>query len=176
MEEVWLPFLQYYWISNLGNIKSTRSYGGVAERTLKTIIDKHGYLSVSGSIKRKLGFGHIHRIVARFFLPAPTDPECQVDHINRCRTDNRAENLRWVSRSVNGMNRTIEMISRPNNISSSHHHINRDRTGWLFSIRLNGTSYSKHFPPSKLDDAISFRDEYIKQCRIPSNETAISIL
>ena len=167
MEEVWLSFLQHYWISNLGNIKSTRSYGGIAERTLKTQIDKDGYLYAGDRIKRKFGVGHIHRIVARVFLPGPTDEKCVVDHINRDRKDNRAENLRWVTRSVNCMNRTIEITARPNNKSSGHHHISRDRTSWLFSIRLNGTTYSKHFPSNELDACILFRDNYItQQCPI----------
>lgn len=46
-----------------------------------------------------------HRIIAQQFIPNP-DNLTQVDHINRIKTDNRIENLRWVSNSENNKNRT----------------------------------------------------------------------
>ena len=48
-----------------------------------------------------------HRIVATQFLPND-EPliKTEVDHINRDRTDFHIENLRWVSRSQNNINRT----------------------------------------------------------------------
>jgi hypothetical protein len=47
----------------------------------------------------------LHRIVAEQFIPNP-DACSEIDHINRCRTDKRNENLRWVSCSLNQRNRT----------------------------------------------------------------------
>ena len=49
-----------------------------------------------------------HRIIALQFIEND-DPEnkTQVDHINHVRTDNRINNLRWVSSSENDMNRSI---------------------------------------------------------------------
>ena len=48
-----------------------------------------------------------HRIIALQFVPND-DPEnkIQIDHINRVKTDNRIENLRWVSSSENLKNRS----------------------------------------------------------------------
>ena len=48
-----------------------------------------------------------HRIIAQQFIPND-DPEhkTQIDHINHNRTDNRIENLRWVSVSENNKNRS----------------------------------------------------------------------
>ena len=45
-----------------------------------------------------------HRIIALQFIPNPNNlPE--IDHINRVKTDNRLENLRWVSNSENQKNK-----------------------------------------------------------------------
>ena len=48
-----------------------------------------------------------HRIIAQQFIPND-DPEHKpfIDHINKNRTDNRLENLRWVSRSENTKNQS----------------------------------------------------------------------
>lgn len=45
----------------------------------------------------------IHRLVALAFIPNP-DGKPEIDHINAIRTDNRAENLRWVTRKENAHN------------------------------------------------------------------------
>ena len=46
-----------------------------------------------------------HRIIASQFIPNPNNLS-EVDHINHNRADNRIENLRWVSHSDNGKNKT----------------------------------------------------------------------
>ncbi|KAA6363746.1 MAG: hypothetical protein EZS28_040725 [Streblomastix strix] len=47
----------------------------------------------------------LHRVLAIQFIPNP-DNLPEIDHINRNKSDNRLENLRWVTRSQNQKNKT----------------------------------------------------------------------
>ena len=60
-----------------------------------------------GYIRVKLNgnyYAH-HRLIAQQFIPNP-DNLPEVDHINHIRTDNRIENLRWISASDNSFNKS----------------------------------------------------------------------
>lgn len=121
MEEIWKPITGYeelYAISNLGRVKSFSKncgYRKSRERLMKPFKSKDGYLLVTLSKNNEQKHFQIHRLVAFEFIPNK-DNKSQVDHINRVRSDNRAENLRWVSPSENGnntcYNRMIEYEGR----------------------------------------------------------------
>ena len=70
-----------------------------SERIVKEWMDKDGYvmLNMNKNKYRK------HRIIGLQFIPNDDNLPC-IDHINRNRTDNRIENLRWVSISDNSKN------------------------------------------------------------------------
>jgi hypothetical protein len=94
---MWLPIDQFYWVSSDGHVKSVR-YG--KERILKPF-RIGSYLGVWLGAGNK---SYIHRLVAEAFCPKIDDPCLQVDHINRQKHDNSAQNLRWVSASENMKN------------------------------------------------------------------------
>lgn len=53
-----------------------------------------------GSYKYKLRY--VHRLVAEAFVPKPDrDEKLEVNHKNEDKSDNRAENLEWVTRKEN---------------------------------------------------------------------------
>ena len=49
----------------------------------------------------------IHRLLAMLFIPNP-DVKNTVDHINRIKTDNRLENLRWANMSEQTLNQELK--------------------------------------------------------------------
>lgn len=114
-QEEWKDVIGYegrYLVSNYGRIKSLditlHKCNGRSElrkgRIVKLNLSIHGYpqyLFSNGTSKRKLM--RIHRVVAEAFIPNPDNKPC-IDHINTIKTDNRVENLRWVTRSENNRN------------------------------------------------------------------------
>lgn len=106
MTEVWrkVPGFAGYEASNLGRIKSlsriVNNNGGtrrIPERILlQWTVKSTGYLQVNLSGKRMSG----HRVIALSWCDGFFDG-AHVDHINGNRSDNRAENLEWVTVSEN---------------------------------------------------------------------------
>lgn len=102
--EEWLPikgFEGYYEISNQGNVAKVTTSKRVL---LKPYANKNGYLRIKLTKDGKRKAFYIHRLVCHAFHPNP-DNLPEVDHINRVRTRNWSDNLRWVTREENLANR-----------------------------------------------------------------------
>jgi len=100
-----------YEVSNAGEVRSLarvvlRSNGSpntVRPRLLKQSISKTGYATVSLSQPGAPSVTHnVHVLVAMAFLePQPAEGKWHVDHIDFDRTNNMADNLRWLSAEEN---------------------------------------------------------------------------
>ena len=81
-----------------------RSNGWIVTTTLNNL---SGYYQVRLNGKTY----HYHRILAKHFIPNPNGlPE--VDHKNRDKANNSLDNLRWVTRSQNNINRTVKKYGK----------------------------------------------------------------
>lgn len=113
MEEIWKDIKGYeglYQISNNGRVKSllkVTKFGNRLkvneEMILKPALGKRGYYVVSLNHNGKSKTFTIHRLIAEAFIPNPLNKKF-IDHINTIKTDNRIENLRWVTSKENSNN------------------------------------------------------------------------
>tara|TARA_R110000823_G_scaffold266995_1_gene387041 strand:+ start:231 stop:746 length:516 start_codon:yes stop_codon:yes gene_type:complete len=92
-----IPDFAKYFISKCGKIYSEQS-----DKILKDRIH-NGYLQLKLCKDGKSYNKVIHRLVALTFIPNPKNKPC-IDHKNRIRTDNRLENLHWVTKKENNQN------------------------------------------------------------------------
>lgn len=105
-QEIWkdIPGYYPYQASNLGRIRNNKPLVSKKARgrkeALKTKITKSGYEEVSISINGKPYTKLVHRLVALAFLENP-DNKPEVDHIDANSLNNKANNLRWVTREEN---------------------------------------------------------------------------
>ena len=72
--------------------------------------DRYGYYRIGHNSKTRT----VHILVMQYFGPPKPGPEYVIDHINRIKTDNRIENLRWVTvkENSNNTNRGLSIGNR----------------------------------------------------------------
>ena len=89
-----------YQVSNMGRIKSLRYNNTKESRIMTPVITRNGYLMVVLCVNKKQKGFCVHRLVANTFIPN-IEMKSQVNHINGIKTDNRVENLEWVTPKEN---------------------------------------------------------------------------
>ena len=107
--EFWKSVIGYegmYEVSNTGNVRSVDRQVStnikfntsriIKGKTLNMNLKHTGYYSVDLCKNGKVKTESVHRLVAIAFIPNPNSSKV-VNHINGIKTDNRVENLEWVS-------------------------------------------------------------------------------
>jgi hypothetical protein len=95
-DEFWMDHPCGRKVSNLGRVKSKTHYPTYGAHR------PSGYMVVFVNDKMKL----VHRLVLEAFTSVDEGKGLYVDHIDRDKTNNRIENLRWVTQKENMQNRS----------------------------------------------------------------------
>ena len=111
-EEIWKDIihpkcdLSLYQVSNMGNVRNKDTKHVLRKYLNRKGREKYSYVSLRVQLANKPNKDRqfkVSRLVATAFCENPENKP-YVDHINRIKTDDRAENLRWVTPRENAAN------------------------------------------------------------------------
>ena len=137
-----------YEISSFGRVRNNKTL-----QIISNWKDKDGYYSVGLYKDKKRKFLRVHRLVAFAFCENDNKYN-MVDHIDRNVINNKFENLRWVSHSINNKNKKTPT----NNTSGTKGVIFRkERNKWMATWSVDGVVKTK-LCDSK-EEAIQYRKE-----------------
>ena len=138
MKEIWKDTgINKYQVSNLGNVRNLSTHYA-AKREVKTRKNNSGYFECCLHDK-----GHnyflVHRLVAKAFLKKG---QChtEVNHLNGVKTDNRAENLEWTTRSLNEIHRA-RVLKKGIGEANGNSRINKNLVLKIRKMHKSGKSY-----------------------------------
>ena len=116
--------------------------------------DNNGYLQVGLCQNRRHKNYKIHRLIAEHYIANP-DNRKEVDHINRNKKDNTIENLRWVTRSENTLNTTVQ---KDNSLGIKNICYDKTYDRYDYKKTIMGQRHRKTF--KTLEDAIAYKNQY----------------
>jgi hypothetical protein len=162
-EEVWKPVIGYegfYEVSNLGRVQSLERYVPsrwgtvrIAAKILKPVNNHKGYyqysLSKDNSVKQPMA----HRLVAEAFLGVSS---LQVNHINGVKTDNRPENLEYVTARDN----TVHRLGRKSGYTGVYQSSGSKK--WYSTISVNGKIINLGYYNTEIEAAQAYKNKLIQ--------------
>lgn len=94
--KIWKPIKDFegYFINELGEVKSTRSFKGTEEKILKGSYNQQGYKTYNLMKKGKVYRKTLHRLLMETYTPNPNNLPC-INHIDGNILNNSLENLEW---------------------------------------------------------------------------------
>ena len=105
------------------------------KRLLKPELNTRGYYRIVLCKDGKAKKYSIHRLIAINFIPNPENLPC-IDHINRVRSDNRIENLRWITKRDNSCN-SSQTINRKGYIQKTSYKRKDGEISIYYQLKYN---------------------------------------
>lgn len=143
MKELWADIMGYegYQVSNLGRLRSLDRWVSdgrgnylIKGRTIKSVKQNNGYMTLCVSFAQKKKLLLVHRLVAEHFIPNP-EKSPEVNHKDRDRSNNRKDNLEWTSKREN---RTHSKLNTRKSSEYSGLTFRKDSNRWRVRLCLDG--------------------------------------
>lgn len=157
----------YIEVSDQGRV---RSWLRGTARILKTQQDKKGYHRLRVTINRVKHSYKLHREVARAFIPNPHNLP-QVNHRNGNKSDNRVENLEWISNIdnarhaiENGLWEAVFRASKENNEKNMKPIVayKLEDRGYTFRFYRSVGEAEKHIGSRHICDVLKGKRAHVK--------------
>ncbi len=135
-----IPGFENYQISEFGEV-----YNKTTGKEMSIIFNRDGYKCFYICSKKGKQYGlKVHRVLATIFIPNP-DNKLEVDHVDRCKSNNKLENLRWATRKENNTNKSFQ-CNNTSGFIGIRFHINKEgRKYWHAYITSNKKQIYKYF-------------------------------
>ena len=141
-----------YLIFSDGKVFSKKRNKFLKEGTLKS-----GYKQVGLWKNGKRKCFYIHRLIGIHYIPNPEN-KYSIDHINRDRSDNRIENLRWATHLEQCENQKENCMFNTNKSGHIGIIFHKSRNRWVYTKRGKYKIYKRF--KSKID-ALCFKYIYL---------------
>jgi hypothetical protein len=145
---------EHYEINREGEVRTLRWYGKEGQiKILKRTFQVYWFVTLY-NLKHIPQPVPVHRLLALAFVPRE-EGKNYVDHINRDKTDNRIENLRWTTQTDN-------CINRPHRSATPH--IYTDGRAGGFQVRIFRSKKQVFLKTCRtLEEAEQVRDEFLSK-------------
>lgn len=146
-----------YYVSNFGRV-----YNCVTKRFIgNKASGKYGYAKVKLRNGSRIRLVDVHRLVAELFVPNPEN-KVAVNHMNGIKSDNRAENLEWVSYSENCTHAYAVGLRTPNRgETNGNAKLTKQQVEY---IRANYKPYDRMFGGDALGRKFNVSRTAIREC------------
>lgn len=163
-----------YEISNLGSVRrdSKSKYNQKSKSCVQPYINNKGYLCVNLYKNSKVHKFQVHRLIAIYFIPNPSNLPC-VNHIDGNKLNNSISNLEWCTHQQNmqhawdtglSNHRYVNCSVKRKNASSKFKGVSwsEQRKRWCVYITVHKKRYGIGRYKSEIDAAKAYDDYVIK--------------